>query len=511
MLLPNTQSLAPTCWLAVVLVTDIYCGVGGVSDDAPPTPQEKATAVKDSRDDAAERLAQVVKALKVDRTTSVSDVLTTDQGVPVRSDALVQGASFGESRWLGEVQLAATDVRIALSQVVKNVRSIQGLHRKRTISLEEMEAHSREQELTVTGYGAVTGPAQDKPIIVEGKAALEGEGPAEAALQNAFENAVRKAVGVQVKPRAIDENRAVLRSNIFRRSRGYIKSYKEFRPRDRGDAHYVGIRALVAEDQINLDLVVNGIDVQYLHDVVERPRVTVLVKDYADQKLRNSQVAQEVIERAFREKKIAVKDSDFLGQVVSETGDDAKKAAELARKQGVDITILGRVKANLDREVELAGQPYYFHTVTAELRAINNSDASVYVPVTVRKREREGSPDRHSSAEKLAEKAASEAAHELLLNLLRKWNEDNFRRTYEIVIDGISAAQVTGFKDSLPGLEGILEVQLRSLLQGRALLEIQYRFSSAVLFDTVVECLKTPPWTVTGIRGNRLEIVYQDE
>jgi len=101
------------------------------------------------------------------------------------------------------------------------------------------------------------------------------------AKHDAMNRAIAKAAGVQVKSHALASMHSLVAHYSYARSEGFVSAMRSLGPGIVQDGlYYEEYEIEVQQQEINRELVSNGIDVEFLYDLVERPKIAIALDEY---------------------------------------------------------------------------------------------------------------------------------------------------------------------------------------------------------------------------------------
>lgn len=181
-------------------------------------------------------------------------------------------------------------------------------------------------------------------------------------------------------------------------------------------------------------------------------------------------------------------------------GDDAT-ATLLGLEAGAEIIITGTALHTEENRV-IAGSSRNIHEYQVSSRAINTRTGSVLAgsAITVQL------PFSESQARS---QAADSTSSELVSAILNGWVQQE--NTTVIVASNADFSKVQALRSELrTKLRGVLDVITRDFVGSRATLEVISETATSQIIDEMTSGELDSEFEVTGISGNRIEIVFTD-
>ncbi len=175
------------------------------------------------------------------------------------------------------------------------------------------------------------------------------------ALMAAQKNAVEKAVGVLVTGQMVISQARLIEDQVFSKTGGYLKAWDVLSEKENDGVHTTRIRARVKLGDVRKDLDALGMLIKTKK--VGNPRVMVLIDEKVDGKPSDSKTVEIGLAKALLDKGYKVVDADQLAEiraqenVLKALNGDLGQAADLAKRFGAEIALVGAVNAK-----QLGGQ-----------------------------------------------------------------------------------------------------------------------------------------------------------
>ena len=365
---------------------------------------------------------------------------------------------------------------------------------------------------------AATTPLLPSPleaeILSEGVAAVEFQGGLDIARDHAIDDALRKAVeqgvGTYIDSETLVNNFQLISDNIYSNTSGYVSSYRIIDEGESNGLYRVVVRAIVKTDNIENDLAAISI----LLSEQGRPRVMVVVKELGSMSelsntstLMSSMMFETMILDNFREQGFPVVDAATVAGIIERDqlklileGDD-ETAALLGLEAGAEIVISGTALHAEESRV-IAGSPRNIHEFQVSSRAINTRTGSLLAgsALTI------SLPFSESQARI---QAADSTSNYLSSAILSGWIQSE--NSTVIVISNADFNRVQALRSELRlKVRGVLDVVTRDFIGSRATLEVISETATSQIIDEMTSGELDADFEVTGMAGNRIEIVFTD-
>lgn len=326
--------------------------------------------------------------------------------------------------------------------------------------------------------GPATGAAADT-VLVEGLAAADSGDRAASARQDAMRKAIEQVAGRQVRTLALTSYHQLLANYTLAQTSGFVEAAEPVGPPDVADGVYrQRYRITVKAGDVNRDLVARKIDVDFLYEIVARPRIALAVRDEwrppgggAGWEPDGRALTNQEIARFFHDRHpgFVFKDLELLRTGQDQAVDYVREAARgrfdilvvgLTRAVQRGVTEARDANAWLARagDAGLLGKRYAFD-VEMEWRAVNVATAETLFTVTgtYATPEGEGAAERQAPDAALVwakRQALARKVPELFREMLAGWNRAAFDRSYEIVFRTDGQVDPDDLRRGLEGAAG---------------------------------------------------------
>lgn len=366
---------------------------------------------------------------------------------------------------------------------------------------------------TVSTQAVIPTPDETE-ILAEGVSAIEFQGGSDIARDHAIDDALRKAVeqgvGTYIDSETQVNNFQLISDNIYSKTSGYVSSYRIIDEGENSGLYRVVVRAIVKTDNIENDLAAIGI----LLGEQGRPRVMVVVKELGSMSeisntgtLISSMMFETMILENFREQGFPVVDAATVAGIIERDqlklileGDD-ETAALLGLEAGAEIIITGTALHTEESRV-ITGSPRNIHEFEVSSRAINTRTGNLMAgsALTI------SLPFSESQARI---QAADSTSNYLSSAILSGWIQSE--NSTVIVIGNADFNRVQALRSELRmKIRGVLDVVTRDFVGSRATLEVISETATSQIIDEMTSGEFDAEFEVTGMAGNRIEIVFTD-
>jgi len=312
----------------------------------------------------------------------------------------------------------------------------------------------------------------------------------EAGLMAAQKKAVEKALGVMVTGQVVVSQAQVIEDGIFSKTAGYMKSWEVLSERDEDGVHFTKIRARVKFGDVKKD--VDSLGLLIRTKKVGNPRVMILIDEKIDGVASDGKTVETGLASALLEKGYKVVDADQLSEirnqaaVVKAAMGDEKEAAEVGRRLGAEVAIVGSAKSSFFTDQGLEGMFSYRGTLA--LKAVKTGSGQVVLAVSKSGGGMDLSKEMAATQNltRMTEEAGAEISEKLAPAL------------WEGASVVIALSGITGFDalnvlvETVRSLDGIGSVTTRSFTAGEAVLDVELRHGNASTLAAQMEAAKTP-------------------
>jgi hypothetical protein len=191
----------------------------------------------------------------------------------------------------------------------------------------------------------ITVEAEGEANVIEGNRLATRD----AALMSAQRAAVEKAVGVMVSGQMVVSQARLIEDQVFSKTAGYLKSWDILSDQEEDGLRRLKIRARVKLGDVRSDLDSLGLLIRTKK--VGNPRLMILIDEKVDGQPSESRTVETELARQLLDKGYKVVDADQLAEIQNQEAvlkalkGDAAQAAELGRRFGAEISIVGTATA----------------------------------------------------------------------------------------------------------------------------------------------------------------------
>lgn len=355
-----------------------------------------------------------------------------------------------------------------------------------------------------------------------------------AATADALKKCIEKVVGIYVQNDFSSEQREIVRDSkdefysavkdsITQKSEGFVQSYEVLGEAQKGDVMQVTVRAKVFESKLRAQ-------VKKLADLIAaagNPKLMLVVQEIYISPEGNKRVASDSQVAAYLEKALLARGFEIRGATAAKKLadespvaydkwlEDAGGAARMARDQGADILIAGRVEIKNKGKIEdaggltaLVGQVRI--EIDSIIRGFNSASGE----------EISSKPVQMVSVGTTEERAVYRAFQGRGSNVIKQTFEDllqdlkeSFKKTaaegqsYVVSLRGVKSfrKQGKGFLEVLRKLTGVSAVKQKSFTNGELVIDVAFKGSTSELqeriFSAVEKDAQLGSLDVAGVSG----------
>ncbi len=351
------------------------------------------------------------------------------------------------------------------------------------------------------GFAQPESLGEEQEVIVRGLGAIIGGDVSKAhddALANALRTAVEQVLGTMVESEVLVKNYQVVEDQIYSRTRGYVSRYEILEENRRPDNILeLRVRAWVRKSNLKEDLQAIGL----LLRQKGKPRLMVAIEEKnmdspwvfwtLDLSTTENAVMKVFLEKGFQ----FVDRKQILQKIRKEEAlalidGDVETARQIARETPAEVLIVGKALAK-----PASGGPAVLKQsgmvscqAIVNLRAIRADDGRVLA--TASQQSAAVHVDQLTGGTMALQRAAEQAARELMQKILERWREDVYtHNTVQLRLLGVENYQelvkIKGLISSLVrGVEGIVQ---RDYVNGSVLLELTVKSTAARVADELVQ------------------------
>jgi len=353
------------------------------------------------------------------------------------------------------------------------------------------------------GEEIVTVEAVGEVNVIEGNALATRE----SGLLAAQRAAVEKAVGVLVSGQMVVSQARLIEDQVFAKTAGYMKDWDVLGEEEADGLHRTRIRARVKFGDVRKDL--DGLGMLIKTKKVGNPRVMILVDEKVDGKPSDTRTVETALAAALLERGYKVVDADQLAQISNDeaavkalNGDEAM-AADLAKRFGADVALVGKVDVKHFAGGKSAGGQgddavlgdMFSYRGRLNIKAVKASSGQMVLADT---REGAGMDLTKENAAvrclaRLAEEAGTPLAEKLAPAL---WEGSEARLEVAGVKD---FARLQDIVKVVRACDGVRNIVTRSFAGGTAVLDVELASGNANTLSAQLDAQKRVPMTVNEV------------
>ncbi len=367
---------------------------------------------------------------------------------------------------------------------------------------------------------ATIAAADGSVIEATGEAQIQGGNTVAAkqqALADAMKRAIEKVVGITVQSDFSATQQEVVRGNqdqfysavkdsITQKSEGFIQKYDVVSEGAQGTVYKITIRAQVFESKVRAE-------VQKLADLIAaagNPKLMLVIQEvYVAEGGKKKRVAKESQVGAYLEKELLARGFELRGAKAAagvaddsiDTYDkwlaDAGGAAQMARDNGADILIAGRVEISnhgvITAETSgglaaLEGQTRI--EIASVIRGINASSGDVLSSKPVQMVSMGTSEERavHRAFQGKGQNVVKQTFDDLLESLKAGFKKAADQgQAYVVALRGVTSfrKQGQGFLEALKKIGGVSDVRQKSFADGQLIIDVAFKGSTTELQERI--------------------------
>ena len=362
----------------------------------------------------------------------------------------------------------------------------------------------------------------------------------QAAIADALKKCIEKVVGIQIQSEFTAEQREVVKGNqdqfysavkdsLTQKAEGFIQSYDVVNEAQKGDVLAVTVRAKVFESKVRA----KATELADLIAKAGNPKLMLIIQEvYVNDQTGKKKVAKESAVAAFLEKELLARGFELRGARVAKSVaddttetydkwlDDSGGAAKLAREQGADILIAGRVEIVNKGVIEDAGgldalKGQTKIEIKSIIRGLNAASGEVFSTKPVLMSSIGTNEERalHRALQGRGNNAINQTFDQLLEDLKAGFRKTAAQgQTYIVHLKGVASFRKQGqpFVDALKTVGGVADVKQQSFDGGVLVLDVAFKGSLNDLQEKIFSAVgKTSGFgslDVEGISGKQLSL-----
>jgi hypothetical protein len=336
----------------------------------------------------------------------------------------------------------------------------------------------------------------------------------EMSLSSAQKNAIEKAVGVLVSGQMIVSQARLIEDQVYSKTAGYLKSWDVLSEREEDGIYKTKIRAKVKMGDMRKDL--DGLGMMIKTKKVGNPRVMILVDEKVDGKPSESKTVETGLASQLLEKGYKVVDADQLAEIRNQEqalkalSGDLGEAAELGKRFGAEIALVGSIDAKLisgggkgDSAAGAVLGDMFSYRGRLNLKAVKTSSGQMVLAVS---KEGNGMDITQENAASrcladLSETAGGELSEKLAPAL---WEGAEIQIAVSGVKDFETMQKIVA---AIRACDGVRNVLTRSFAAGEAVLDTELYGGNANTLAAQLEGRSKIPFEIKEVAAYRIQAV----
>ncbi len=359
------------------------------------------------------------------------------------------------------------------------------------------------------------------------------------ATTDALKKCIEKVVGISIQSEFTAEQKetvagnqdqfySAVRDSLTQKAEGFIESYDVTDSKTKGDVMQVTVRARVFESKVRAKAI-------ELADLIKRagnPKLMLVIQEVYVDTEGHKRVAKESAVGAYLEKELLAQGFELRGARIAKDLaddaigtydrwlDDAGGASKMARDEGADILIAGRVEITNKGVIEDAGgldalKGQTRIEIASVVRGMNAASGEVFSTKPVRMQSVGTSEDRalHRALQGRGQNVIKQTFDQLLDDLKSSFKKTAEQgQTYVVHLKGVTSfrRQGQGFIEALNGIAGISSVRQQSFDGGVLVLDVTFKGSLSDLQEKIFGALERAEafknLDVEGISGKQISL-----
>ncbi len=306
----------------------------------------------------------------------------------------------------------------------------------------------------------------------------------ESSLMAAQKAAVEKAVGVLVTGQMVVSQARLIEDQVFSKTAGYLKSWEILSREEEDGIYRTRIKASVKLGDVREDLDALGLLIRTKK--VGNPRVMLLIEEKIDDRPSDSRTVETELARQLLDKGYKVVDMDQLAEIRNQQaivralrGDEAE-AADLARRFGAEICLVGSAQASLFGSQDSGPAAGLLGDMVSYRGRLNFKAVKAASGQVVLADSREGAGmdlTKENAAVRCLSQLAAESGEMLADRLAPALFEG---AELQLVVAGVgSFGRLQGLVDSVRAADGVRQVITRSFAPDESVLDVELGWGNA--------------------------------
>ncbi|MBN1962350.1 MAG: flagellar assembly protein T N-terminal domain-containing protein [Deltaproteobacteria bacterium] len=341
-----------------------------------------------------------------------------------------------------------------------------------------------------------------------------------AAIADALKNCIEKVLGMQITSeftaaqREIVQNNqsefnAYIKDNLTQKSEGFIQSHEILSETTKDNVITVTVRAKVFESKVKA----KAVELAELIAKAGNPKIMLIIQEIYSNPAKNKRtIAKTSIIAAHLEKELLAKGFELRGaKTAKKIGDDSPEtfdkwledaggAAQVAREQGADVLIAGRVEIINKGKIEDAGgltelEGQIQIEIISMIRGILTANSEVFStkPVTMRSVGINRERAIHRALRGSGQNAIKQTFSQLLIDLKKSFKKiADTGQNYVVILNGVKSYRKHGiqFIKALKSIDGVSEVMQKSFKGSKLIVNVSFKGSLNDLQPKIFESLE---------------------
>jgi len=328
------------------------------------------------------------------------------------------------------------------------------------------------------------------------------------ALNRAMRKAIEMGVGSIIDSETMVENYQLLDDQVYSHVKGYVKSYEVINEEVTADGiTKVTIRAVVALGMLQKDI--KALKITWKRR--GNPRIMFIFSEIVDGLEQAGAVTQTTFENAFLKKDFPLIDKSQLQSIKERDAAmnyaDPLKAAELGRRFGAEIVVVGQATSDLVDSSRPYGVSVFAYEATISAKAIKTDSAEMMASDQATAVARGGG--RIPTARDSLRNASNELADRLMRQIVERARSEAFNRVnVQLIGDKAGARNRRDFMEELSQMRGIFSVNERSFGNGISIMDVEMDGALWKDFELKLESLRSVMIRVSGKSPDRIEFDF---
>lgn len=350
--------------------------------------------------------------------------------------------------------------------------------------------------------------AQEKVVEATGMAVGHTLAAKDEALNRALRKAVEMGVGTVIDSETMVQNFQLLDDQVYSHVKGYVQSYEILDEQQTTDGlTHITIQAVVALGMLEKDL--KALKITWNRR--GNPRIMFLFSEIVDGLEQAGAVTQTTFESEFLKRDFPLIDKAQLQAIKEKDAamnyQDPLKAAELGRRFGAEIVVVGQASADLVDSSRPYGVSVFAYEATISAKAIKTDTAEMMAADTSSFTARGGG--RVPTARDAIKNAAIDLSKKMMKQIVDQARSEAFNTVnVQLIGDKAGARNRKDLMSELSQIRGIQSVNERSFGNGITVIDVEMDGALWKTFEMKLEELNSVRIQVTGKTSDRIEFNF---